>query len=187
MPDLSSLIAYDIKNPKGAGSSPNEKLFMWGLLSQCKFKTALEIGVSRGHMTLWLAYAQSEHGGKLTSVDNWSRAHGGEATSPAHAAKRLSDNKLQGVVEFVGSDSYEFLSKQPDDAFEFVHVDGDHSYEGAYRDIKEALRVASKLVTVHDTDQQYSGPRKAVLDLQEELGVKGTFIDGHRGIWLCNV
>ena len=187
MADIASLYAYDLKNPKGAGSSANEKLFMWGLMSQCKYKTALEVGVSRGHMTLWMAYAQSMHDGKLTSVDDWSRAHGGESTSPAHATKRLKDNRLQDVVTFVSSDSYKYLSTLEDNSVEFVWIDADHSYEGAYRDIKEAVRVASQLVGVHDTNQGYKGPREACMDIELDYGLQGTFVEGHRGIWLCNM
>ena len=187
MANVASLIGYDAKNPKGAGSSLNEKLFMWGLLNQSKFKCVLEIGVSRGHMTLWLAFAQSAHGGKLTRLDNWSKMHGGEATSPSYALKRLKDNKLNGVVDFVSSDSYTYLCDKADDSFDLVHVDGDHGFEGAYKDIKEAIRVAKCMVTVHDTNQGYVGPRDACLAIEKEYGVQGTFIEGPRGFWICNL
>jgi len=187
MADIASLFAYDLKNPAGAGSSASEKAFMYGLVSQCRYPRILEIGVSRGHMTLWLAYGQSGHDGKLVSVDNWSRAHGGEARGPEYAHKRLKDNRLARYVEFVGSDSYEFLKDQPDGSFDFVWIDGDHSHEGAYRDIKEGIRVASQLVGVHDTAQQYTGPRDACMDIEQDYDLQGTFVEGPRGIWLCNV
>jgi len=186
MPNIRSLIEYDAKNPGGAGSAQEEKLFLFSLLRMIKPRRVLEIGVSRGHMTAWLALAlhMNGDGGTLTSVDNWSRAHGGEARSPGHALKRLASNGLAGRVEFVASDSFGFLSEQPDNSFDVVWVDGDHSYTGAYRDITQALRVASHVVGVHDTAQQYTGPREAAADLSEG---EGFWVEGCRGIYLRNV
>jgi len=184
-PSISELLIYDEVHPQGAGSSREEKLFLFSLLRMIEPWSVLEIGVSRGHMTAWLALALYMNGrGKLTSVDNWSRAHGGEANGPEYAQKRLKELKLQNYVEFKKSDSYEYLKEQPDDSFDVVWVDGDHSFEGARKDIDEAMRVAKRLVGVHDTHQKYDGPRKAVMDLAMEAGF---WVEGGRGIWLLNL
>jgi len=187
MADICSLSTYDAKNPHGAGTSPNEKLFLWGLLSQCKFSKVLEIGVSRGHMTLWFAFAQSAHDGRVVSVDNWSMAHGGASASEAPAQKRLKDNKLDKFVTFCKSDSAAFLERQKVGAYDFVWIDGDHSYDKALLDIELALALKPKMIGVHDVNQQYSGPRNACRYVEEMYGREGAWVMGLRGIWLLNV
>lgn len=188
VPSVRNLIDYDVQHAAGAGSSMEEKLFLYGLLAQKKLETVLEIGVSRGHMTAWLALAQYQSGGRLRSVDNWSRAHGGEATDHSWAARRLAANGLLDVVDFTAGDSIAFLKQQPDNSFDMVWVDGDHSYEGALADIREAMRVARKVVGVHDTKQSYDGPRDACIKVEEEYGLTHCFwVEGTRGIWLANL
>lgn len=41
-------------------------------------------------------------------------------------------------VKVVKSDSVEFMDKMPNEYFDFVYIDGDHSYEGVLRDINSA-------------------------------------------------
>jgi len=181
------LLEYDRKYYKGAGSGEAEHLILYGIIRMLQPESVLEIGVSRGHMTTWLALACAENKrGKVTSVDNWSRAHGGEATSPSHAKKRLTDNALESHVEFVSSDSVEFLQAQSDKSYDFVWIDGDHSYDGARKDIVEGLRVASKMIAVHDTNQKYDGPRKAIESIMNGDS-SGAWVHGGRGIWLKNI
>ena len=72
-----------------------------------------------------------------------------------------------------------------DGSLDFIFDDGDHSYEGATGDIAEALRVAKKVVGVHDTNQNYPGPRDAITNLFTHQA--GYWVKGCRGIWLCNL
>lgn len=189
MSNIRQLIEYDHRNPKGAGSNIEEKLFLFGLLRMIKPSRVLEIGVSRGHMTAWLALALHMNGkGELVSVDNFSKAHGGQAASCEPARTRVRANGMRSPT-FVTSDSVAYLTSQPDDSFDVVWVDGDHSYDGARADIVESLRVASKVVCVHDTSQLYSGPRDAIADVlrdRQEDG-SGFWVKGCRGIWIRNV
>lgn len=189
---IQKLLEYDRLFHKGAGSGEAEHFILYGLLRMLNPEKVLEIGVSRGHMTSWLALALEDNasGGKLISVDNWSRAHGGEATSPARAQKRLHDNKIKTSVDFVKSDSVPFMESQETDSFDFVWVDGDHSFEGAKADILQALRICKPggTIAVHDTHQQYSGVRDAINNIQElrMIGIprSGLWVKGGRGIWI---
>jgi len=187
MANIRSLIEYDAQHPKKAGSNLEEKLFLFGLVRMIKPARVLEIGVSAGHMTAWLALALEQNKkGELVSVDNFSKAHGGEAGDEKPARRRLAANGLAERVDFVKSDSVEFLQKQPDNSFDFVWVDGDHSFDGARADIVEALRVARYVVGVHDTNQLYDGPREAIKAIMP-LQTLGFWVEGCRGIWLYNV
>lgn len=188
MPGIRELLSYDFYNPHGAGTSTHEKLFIHSLLAESKFPLIMEIGVSRGHMTLWMAAAQALHGGKMISVDNYSKVHGGSAVDEKQALKRLKDNNLDHIVDFVTSDSVEFLKEQETDSFDFIWVDGDHSFNGALDDITEAFRVAKTMIGVHDTNQQlYDGPKKAAMNAELIMSKQGLWINGLRGIWLCQL
>lgn len=184
MSSVDFMVEFDKKYPKCAGTAEPEKLLLYSLLRHMKPKTVLEIGVSAGHMTCWLALAMLKNGeGKVTSVDNFSRAHGGEADTPEIPKSRLRKAGLLQWVDFVKSDSVEYLKAQADNSYDFVWVDADHSYDGAYEDIIEALRVAKKGVGVHDVCQIYDGPREAVKTIEKERGIKGVTVPGFRGSW----
>jgi len=179
--NVHKLVAYDRAHPDGSGTALEEKLLLYALIKLYRAKRVLEIGVSAGHSTLWLAQAVSENNGQLTALDNWSRTNGGRAGSEKQARKRLMDNGLQRYVSFVSTDSQAFLQKQADGSFDVVWVDGDHAYLVALADVKEAARVASQLVVVHDTAQRaYSTVRRAC----KESGLTGSFLDAHRGLFI---
>ena len=55
------------------------------------------------------------------------------------AAERFSEEISHGRVSLHLGDSAEFISSMPDNYFDWVYVDGDHSYEGVKRDL-EAIR-----------------------------------------------
>ena len=178
-----TLLEYTYENTKKRGSNPEENQFLYAMLRMTQPRRVLEVGVSHGHMTVWLAQALKENGkGKLISVDNWSKAHGGEAHSPKAVHTRLDNCELRPWVEVVSSDSQAFMSKQGDDTFDFVWIDGDHSYEGALADLKEGKRISRRWLAAHDTAQTYDGVRKAC----EEIG-GGYFINCFRGVWVCDL
>lgn len=185
MRDLASVVerlaAYDAIHGKDAGTGIDEKLFLLATVLMVKPRSILEIGVSAGHATLWLAAAARLSGARMVSVDDWSAAHGGRAKGPEKAAKRLADNGLADAVEFIGNDSVAYMRSCADKGFDLVWVDGDHSFEGASADIREALRVAGKLVIVHDTNQKaYATVREACLGICEHW----CFFDSLRGMFL---
>lgn len=186
MPNIRTLIEYDAAHPEKAGSNLEEKLFLFGLLRMLKPETVIEVGVSAGHMTCWLALAlHINDKGNMVSVDNFSKRHGGQASSSDVARSRLAANDLGSCVSFVKSDSVEFMKSIADDTFDFVWIDGDHSFDGARADIKEGMRIAKDTIAVHDTNQQYDGPRKAIASLNGPDG--GYWVHGCRGIWMRNI
>ena len=179
------LTQLDERYPNGAGTANPEKTLLYSLLRHSQPSKVLEVGVSAGHMTCWLALAlKNNDKGHLTSVDNFSRAHGGQADTPAIPQKRVNMAGLSEWVTLVKANSMDFMQKQVDDSFDFVWIDADHSYEGAYADTMEALRVAKVGVGVHDIAQLYDGPRNACRAIEKELDIKGLWVPGYRGTWL---
>lgn len=178
---INKLSEYDAKRSKDAGTSFDEKLFLFSTVQMLRPKSILEIGVSAGHATLWLAAAAKTVGAKMTSIDNWSAAHGGKAKGPEKAKKRLDDNGLLDVVNFVATDSVPYLKAIAENSIDLVWVDGDHSLSGAIADMTEAIRVARQLVLVHDTNQRaYTTVREACLNVCD----RGCFFDSLRGMFM---
>lgn len=175
------LAEFDRKHMGGAGTSPEEKLFLHSLVLLLRPKTVLEIGTSAGHATLWLAAAVHRVGGKMVSVDNWSMRHGGRAGGPKAVRNRLAAFKLNSTVKVVARDSAAYMRDRPTDSFDLVWIDGDHSFEKAKEDIVEGMRVARSLVVVHDTYQEaYDTVRLAC----EAVGGPWLFLNGFRGFGL---
>ncbi len=165
-----------------------EKLFLYTMVRMYKPKTMIEIGVAKGDATLAIAMAMRDNHnkdkvvGKLMSVDNWSRRHGGKASSPKAAQQQLLESNCAPYVEFRSLDSQEFLKLQKTNSRNIVLVDGDHSYEGALADICEALRIASKLVIVHDASN-LNGVQKACFRVDGDP-VEGFLFEPLRGYWI---
>lgn len=185
---IERLLDYDRRNPKGAGSAEEEKLFLFSLCRMVKPQVILEVGVSCGHLTTWFALAcQMNESGRVISVDNWSKQSGGQAASPVHAEARLRAQGcgLEKLVKICHSDSVAYMKSLPAASVDFVWIDGDHSLEGATADISEGLRVARKVLAVHDTNQLYVGPRTAIKGIVGSDA--GFWVRGCRGIWLRNL
>ena len=130
-----------------------EKLFLYSLVRLYRPASVVEVGVSQGASAVAIAMAlrDNDHG-HLTAVDNWSRKHGGKSVSNAQALKKMFENKVEKLVTFKSSDSQEYFKEQPDNSVDIIHVDADHSREGALADIYEAIRIAKVLVVVHDSE-----------------------------------
>lgn len=161
-----------------------EKLFLYSLVRMYCPGSVVEIGVSQGQSAVAIAMALRDNKkGRLTCVDNWSRKHGGKAGSERPALELLKENKIAGlgIVAFLTQDSQSYLKGLKTNSVDIVHVDGDHSVEGALADIRQALRVARQLVIVHDTNNLPS-VHDACLQFKP-LG--GFFVEAQRGFWLC--
>jgi len=181
MNEAFKLFHLDTVQPIGGGVSLPERLLLYTLVRVIKPDSLLEIGVSKGRSTSWIAAAfkDMKKKARFVSIDDWSRASGGKSDSPDFAQGRLKEAGLDGYSEIVSANSHEWLPKQPRNSFDIVWVDGDHSYEGARSDVLEALRIAKVLVIVHDT-RSLPDVRRACEDIEG-----GTFIEGERGFWIA--
>ena len=54
------------------------------------------------------------------------------------ARKRFEDEVEHNLVEIHKEDSSGYLSKIPDETFDWIYIDGDHSYEGVKKDLEAA-------------------------------------------------
>lgn len=54
------------------------------------------------------------------------------------ARKRFEDEITQNLVEVHQEDSSTYLESVPDETFDWIYIDGDHSYEGVKKDLEAA-------------------------------------------------
>jgi len=110
----------------------------------------IEIGTGPGQSTAAFARALVDcgKGGRLVTVDRWA----GEGRNADEAKSKLDSLGL--TAEFVTAPSQQYLPALADDSADIVFVDGDHKYAAALMDIRQAARVASRLVIVHDVEQE---------------------------------
>ena len=124
----------------------------------------LEIGTGPGNSASAFAQALVDcgKGGTLTSVDAWVGPPGRNADEAR--ARHEAMGIPPGTVEFVSAPSQSYLPKLAGGSIDIVFVDGNHHFAAALADIREAVRIARRLVVVHDVDQ------KEVYDALEESG-----------------
>jgi len=139
---------------------PRYARFCYALARTFHTSNILEVGTSAGGTTTGWAMALSEFllqgkPVKLVCVDNDSYAEG---VYPVITKKNISQVGLPlSAVEFKTGDSKDVLPTLRQTHFNYFHlylVDGDHSYEGALRDMVNGLPLMKKggIIAVHDID-----------------------------------
>ncbi len=98
--------------------------FLHDLIVERGYKRALEIGTSTGHSTIWIAWALSKTGGKLTTIeiDEW-RHREALANFEKAGLSQLIDARL--------ADAHELVKRLPG-PFDFVFSDADKGWYTQY-------------------------------------------------------
>lgn len=114
----------------------------------------LEIGVRRGRSACTVARACPD--AAIHAFDMWIQGYAGmENPGPAFVRQELQKHGHRGPVTFTDGDSHrtvpEYLARLPDLQFDLVLVDGDHSEDGAYDDLRNVLpRIRSGGIVIFD-------------------------------------
>jgi predicted O-methyltransferase YrrM len=113
-----------------------------GLADMLKPRRYLEVGVRRGRSAC--AVASMAPACDMVLFDMWIQDYAGMANpGPALVRSELTTVGHRGRCEFVDGDSHQtlpsYFAAHPSDAFDLITVDGDHSDEGATRDLCDVL------------------------------------------------
>lgn len=94
------------------------------LIVRNKYTSALEIGTSTGHSTIWLAWAMSKTGGKVTTLELNEKRHN-------QAIKNLTEAGLISFVDARLGDAHVLVKELPG-PFDFVFSDADKNWLKQY-------------------------------------------------------
>ena len=120
----------------------------------------LEIGVRRGRSAC--AVAAASPATDMYAFDMWQQGYAGnENPGPALVRSELAKFGYCGNIKFIDGDSHitvpKFLQTNPELLFDCINVDGDHSLNGAWDDLRNVLprlRVGG-VVVFDDTSNPY--------------------------------
>lgn len=113
--------------------------FIGSLIKMNGYKNVLEIGVFEGETSVKMIEALPI-GGKYTGID-------------INDYRKLDFNKAGKGWNFILGESIKVLANMPEDHFDFIFVDGDHSWENILPEFKEIERVIKPggVIAYHDT------------------------------------
>lgn len=122
----------------------------------------LEIGVRRGRSMAMVAATNPDC--VIVGMDMWLADYAGiENPGPEFVRSEMARVGYRGALELIEGDSHEalpaYFSANPEVSFDLVTVDGDHTLEGAARDLKDVLpHIAVGGVLVFDDIQHPAHP-----------------------------
>jgi predicted O-methyltransferase YrrM len=119
------------------------------LIVKNNYQSALEIGTSTGHSTIWIAWALSKTGGKLTTIEI-------DKKRQKQAIDNLEALGLSDLVDFKLGDAHQ-LVKEVEGPLDFVFSDADKNwYVQYFKDIDPKLEEGG-VFTAHNVLQNMSG------------------------------
>ncbi len=156
---------YDMNVPTNDGQ------ILFDLIIKNKYKKALEIGTSTGHSGIWIAWALSKTGGKLTTIE----------IDEGRYKTALANFKAAGLSEFIDArlaDAHELVKQLPG-PFDFVFCDADKEwYKNYFIAVAPTLQVGG-CFTAHNVQANHRqvGWIREFLDYVESQSDFETTID----------
>lgn len=122
---------------------------LYDLIIQNNYKSAVEIGTSTGHSTIWMAWALSKTSGKLITIELDERRY-------KQAVENLKEAGLSEYVDARLGDAHEIVKTIPG-PIDFVFSDADKTwYTQYFRDLQSKL-VVGGCFTAHNVRNNFSG------------------------------
>ena len=119
------------------------------LIVDNNYQSALEIGTSTGHSTIWIAWALSKTGGKLVTLEI-------DANRQRQAIENLKAVGLSDVVDFRLGDAHQLVN-EVEGPLDFVFLDADKDwYVHYFKDVDPKLNADGRF-TAHNVLQSMSG------------------------------
>lgn len=127
---------------------------LYDLITKNKYTSALEIGTSTGHSTVWIAWALSKTGGKLITIEIDQNRH-------QQALENLKQAGLSHIVDARLGNAHDLVKDLPG-PFDFVFSDADKDwYIQYFKDIEPKLKVGG-CFTAHNVRNNFGGTKEFV-------------------------
>ncbi len=136
---------------------------LYSLVLKGRFKNILEIGTSTGHSTIWLAWAASKTGGKVTTIEINRERH----------EKALANFKKAGVASYIDArlgDAHQAVPRLKG-PYDFIFCDADKEWYLQYFLDLESKISPRGCFTAHNVLWRYDPNIKKFLD----------YVKGHPG------
>jgi predicted O-methyltransferase YrrM len=125
---------------------------LYDIIIKNKYTSALEIGTSTGHSTIWIAWALSKTGGKLITIEIDERRHN-------QALENLKKAGLSHIVDARLANAHD-LVRELTGPFDFVFSDADKDwYIQYFKDLEPKIRTGG-CFTAHNVRNNYGGTRE---------------------------
>jgi len=122
---------------------------LYDLIIKNKYTSALEIGTSTGHSTIWIAWAMSKTGGKVTTIEI-------NAERQKEALKNIEAAGLSKYVDSRLANAHDLVKTLPG-PFDFVFSDADKDwYKQYFLDVHPKLK-AGGCFTTHNVADGLAG------------------------------
>lgn len=119
------------------------------MIVQNNYQSALEIGTSTGHSTVWIAWALSKTGGKLTTVEL-------DESRQKQAIAHVKAAGLSEYVDFRLGNAHQIV-KEVEGPFDFVFSDADKDwYVQYFKDVDPKLKQGGRFAA-HNVLQNIGG------------------------------
>ncbi len=136
------------------------------LIVNNNYQSALEIGTSTGHSTVWIAWALSKTGGKLVTIEI-------DENRQREAIENLKALGLADVVDFRLGDAHQ-LVKELTGPIDFVFSDADKDwYIQYFKDVDPKLKTGGTF-TAHNVLQSISGIKEYMDFVNSQSGYETT-------------
>jgi caffeoyl-CoA O-methyltransferase len=137
------------------------------------FRRALEIGTSTGHSTVWIAWALSRTGGRLTTIEIDPGRH-------EEALRNLAEAGVASLVDARLGDAHA-LVKEVEGPFDFVFSDADKGwYLQYFKDVDPKL-VVGGCFTAHNVLRSGGGGAAEFLEYVKKLPNYSTTVETGSG------
>jgi len=124
---------------------------LYDLVVENGYTRALEIGTSTGHSAIWIAWALSKTGGRLTTIE----------IDEGRYREALANFEAAGISDYIDArlaDAHELVPTLPG-PYDFVFVDADKDwYTQYFRDVLPKLEVGG-CFTAHNVSSRLGGRR----------------------------
>lgn len=149
--DLDAMVEAFLKNHRRDWHDMNvpydDGKVLHDIIVNRRYTSALEIGTSTGHSTIWLAWAMSKTGGKVTTIELDERRH-------KQALKNIQEAGLSAFVDAKLGNAHDLVKSLPG-PFDFVFSDADKNwYKQYFMDVHPKLKAGGCFTTHNVADGQ---------------------------------
>ncbi len=147
---------YDMNIPYQDGK------LIYDIIIKNKYKSALEIGTSTGHSSIWIAWALSKTGGKLITIEI-------DESRRTEALRNIKEAGLENYVDSRLADAHE-LVKTLTGPFDFVFSDADKEwYKNYFLAVDPKLMVNGCYTSHNVSERRHSVTPGSYLEFLKKL------------------